>query len=473
MMSNDLKSYYRKDGSVQRMEVYINWPFGNLRPEALGLKLENGVYKIPENFNRIDKVLLEAIGFRIPTQSMNSIEAIMIKGFVPSTGGDMVVVPSDLVGKAGSDFDIDKLNIYLANFKVEDRSLQSPKFREVVTDYLAENFSWSPEMTATVLDGIGKAGLDRINKATFTERGREYHEADESLEDIAAELGGVNNAYDKLWELKKALQAYNKERNQYFQEKDGEQYGLFLRAEPEENTKKGLQNKLIRLMGELVLHKDNFRQLVTPNNVDNLKGLATRISAMKEAAGTVTKQNEKSRAYLRSFVGNTKVRERYLTAKRMVGISAIHSTFHALAQVAGLQVNDVFDISMGAKYLMEGSADRYRKTGLKLRSYPANENGTFNIGYINDVDGMAIGDRFSEATSGFVDGAKDPFVFDLNFSMDVAGTWFSMTHRGVPEEDIAFFINQPILDDYFMRQAKNKSLFKKANGRNKYNADLF
>jgi hypothetical protein len=64
-----------------------------------------------------------------------------------------------------------------------------------------------------------------------------------------------------------------------------------------------------------------------------------------------------------------------------------------------------------------------------------------------------------------VDGAKDPFVFDLNFSMDVAGTWFSLAHRGVPEEDIAFFVNQPIMDDYFMRQAKNKSLFKKANGR--------
>jgi hypothetical protein len=472
MMSNDLKSYYRKDGTVQRMEVYINWPFGSLRPEALGLKLENGVYKIPENFNRIDKVLLEAIGFRIPTQSMNSIEAIVIKGFVPSTGGDMVVVPSDLVGKSGSDFDIDKLNIYLANFKVEDRSLQSPEFRSVVSTYLMQNFLWTPTMIDTVLDGIGKEGLDRINKATFTERGREFHEADESLEDIAEELGG-KDAYDKLWELKKALQAYNKERNTFFKEKDAGQYGLFLRAEPEENTKKGLQNKLIRLMGELVLNKDNFRQLVTPNNVDNLKGLATRISAMKEVAGTVTKQNEKSRAYLRSFVGNTRVRERYLTAKRMVGISAIHSTFHSLAQVAGLQVNDVFDISMGAKYLMEGSDDRYRTTGLKLRSYPANENGTFNIGYINDIDGVAIGDRFSEATSGFVDGAKDPFVFDLNFSMDVAGTWFSMTHRGVPEEDIAFFMNQPIMDEYFMKQAKNKSLFKKANGRNKYNADLF
>lgn len=472
MMSNDLKSYYRKDGSVQRMEVYINWPFGTLRPEALGLKLENGVYKIPENFNRIDKVLLEAIGFRIPTQSMNSIEAIVIKGFVPSTGGDMVVVPSDLVGKAGSDFDIDKLNIYLANYKIEDRSLESPKFRSVVSIYLMKNFYWTPDMIDTVLDGIGKEGLDRINKATFTERGKEFHEADESLEDIAEELGG-NNAYDKLYQLKKAIQAYNKERNTYFKEKDSEQYGLYLRAEAEEDTKKGLQNKLIRLMGNLVLHKDNFRQLVTPNNVDNLKSLATRITAIKQAAGTVTKQNEKSRAYLRSFVGNTKIRERYLTAKRMVGISAIHSTFHALAQVAGLQVNDVFDISMGAKYLMEGSEDQYRKSDLKLRSYPANENGTFNIGYINDVDGVAIGDRFSEATSGFVDGAKDPFVFDLNFSMDVAGTWFLTTHRGVPEEDIAFFVNQPIMDDYFMRQAKNKSLFKKANGRNKYNADLF
>jgi hypothetical protein len=57
--------------------------------------------------------VLKGIGFRIPTQKQNSIDAIVVKKFLPKGFGDSVVIPSALVKKAGSDFDIDKLFIYL------------------------------------------------------------------------------------------------------------------------------------------------------------------------------------------------------------------------------------------------------------------------------------------------------------------------------------------------------------------------
>jgi hypothetical protein len=50
---------------------------------------------------------------------MNSIENIVVKGFTPRENGDMVIVPSEIVGKSGSDFDIDKLNLYFANYKYD------------------------------------------------------------------------------------------------------------------------------------------------------------------------------------------------------------------------------------------------------------------------------------------------------------------------------------------------------------------
>jgi hypothetical protein len=53
------------------------------------------------------------VAFRIPTQKQNSIDVFRIARFLPEDFGDSVIIPSALVKKAGSDFDIDKLSIYL------------------------------------------------------------------------------------------------------------------------------------------------------------------------------------------------------------------------------------------------------------------------------------------------------------------------------------------------------------------------
>jgi hypothetical protein len=55
------------------------------------------------------------VAFRIPTQKQNSIDVFEIAKFLPKGYKDSVVIPSELVMKAGSDFDIDKLSIYLKN----------------------------------------------------------------------------------------------------------------------------------------------------------------------------------------------------------------------------------------------------------------------------------------------------------------------------------------------------------------------
>lgn len=61
---------------------------------------------------KIDERLRTVIGFRIPNQSQSSSEAARIVKFLSPTLGDTAIVPKALVAKAGSDFDIDKLNLY-------------------------------------------------------------------------------------------------------------------------------------------------------------------------------------------------------------------------------------------------------------------------------------------------------------------------------------------------------------------------
>ena len=58
------------------------------------------------------------VGFRIPTQAAASIDLIEVVDFLPPYAGDMIVVPSEHVAKGGSDFDVDKLNVYFPHYKM-------------------------------------------------------------------------------------------------------------------------------------------------------------------------------------------------------------------------------------------------------------------------------------------------------------------------------------------------------------------
>jgi len=105
-----LKFYRKEDpnnpnSETLAMQVYLPSRF----KDQMGLTIED------VNNPNLDPNLLQLIGFRIPTEGLNSMDFIEVVGFLPKSFGDTVIVPSEIVGKAGSDYDIDKLNIYFPN----------------------------------------------------------------------------------------------------------------------------------------------------------------------------------------------------------------------------------------------------------------------------------------------------------------------------------------------------------------------
>ena len=58
------------------------------------------------------KVIIEVFALRIPNQQMSSNDVFKVKQFYIGTKENFVYVPSETVVKAGSDFDIDKMNMY-------------------------------------------------------------------------------------------------------------------------------------------------------------------------------------------------------------------------------------------------------------------------------------------------------------------------------------------------------------------------
>jgi hypothetical protein len=143
--------FYRKadpnnlNSETLAMQVYLPSRFKNM----LGTTIED------INDPRISSEILQLIGFRIPTEGLNSIDFIEVVGFLPKSFGDTVIVPSEIVGKAGSDYDIDKLTIYFPHTEIGEDGV----IRRVAYDSNKTVQEQSKEALQNELQNISKAIL--------------------------------------------------------------------------------------------------------------------------------------------------------------------------------------------------------------------------------------------------------------------------------------------------------------------------
>jgi hypothetical protein len=124
VFTSDVLKFYRNKAGERVCEIYLSRWFDS--------KLSDK--ELLEYLNTTDegKEILSGLGFRIPTQKQNSIDSFVVAGFLPTEFGDSVVIPSALVEKAGSDFDIDKLTVYLKNVIID--RFGKPRLIKFLTD---------------------------------------------------------------------------------------------------------------------------------------------------------------------------------------------------------------------------------------------------------------------------------------------------------------------------------------------------
>lgn len=436
MVSSDLSFYKKgtgKKAKTSSMEVYLPWFMEDLVPSS-ELKLVNGILEVGKY--EIDPALLKAIGFRIPTQGMNSIDSITVKGFLPKEMGDMIVLPSEITGKSGSDFDIDKMQVYLANHYKNGNKIIAYKWQgnaEKTKAYYEELYDKGQLLSPSDLEKIEKFKA----KEASTPEGRMI------LAMVSSMLGEDSIAVSWLEGLKNA----------------DERRAKIVEA----SVKKAIQNRYIEVMNDLVTLPENFAQLITPNTTATLKGLATTINKLKG------KEDDESLGYanLRSIVASSRIRHRFVSGKKLVGIAALQITSHIMSQIAGTKLSGLYNPER--IYYLVGKGIKEKTINIRLNN---SSNKELSLSLTVTQNGSLISDLFNEALSGFVDAAKDPFTFDLNLTMDTASTWFYMQRLGIDVEDIAYFFNQPVLDKYFKGVASNKSYFKKIKDFKVYNKML-
>ena len=390
--TSEVLKFYNNSKGENVMEVMVGRWFGSsLSDEALLEYLNN---------TEEGQKILRGVAFRIPTQKQNSIDAIKIKQFLPKEFGDNVVVPAALVEKVGSDFDIDKLFMYLKNVTYINNELQlipfygygeqsKKRFGELFDAGSLLNKAQQKELQAQIdLFESGELEGDLI-EAIFGET----FDNQDVIDDYILELkdkGIRQTVIDRMY-------------------------------------MRSLENEFIQSTENLITFPENYERLTVPNDASQLEELSKEI---------VDKTKESAFNYRN--VGNllnrrfmARLRNAFVQGKRGIGIAAVNQTNLALNQHSPVFV-ELNSIKFRRKNTVNipDNGEMISLSGVKNKAED----------YISDINGQVI--------DGMVDISAGPWIIELGITPATASTWLYLIKAGVPIDSVAYFMNQPIIIDY-------------------------
>ena len=405
--SEVLKFYEDEDGKRVCEIMVARWFKSDLSDDEL-LDLW---YEKDEKGNRTSKLteegqkILSGIAFRIPTQKQNSIDAFVIKQFLPKEFGDSVVVPAALVAKVGSDFDIDKLSIYFKNV------FTNSKGKIELVEYKG-----SKESTIDFYSGE----FDKLNK--------------EEQDYILRKLDKLSK--EEEFDLDEEEKLMSKQEKLNVSKKDW----------LENIYKQSLENEYIQSSERLVTHPMNFGRLIQPNSANQLKGLGEEIA--QKTKGKSFNYKKVGNMLNRTFMSN--LRHAFVTGKYAIGIAAVSQTNNSLNQRQPILI-DTTKINPEDVLWMDNGVIKfknYNKLRVGNRVFPT-------LSFVKNAErsekypqGQDISDIIGQFIDGYVDISKGPWIMELGATPNVASTWMFLAKLGVPIDEVAYFMNQPIIRDY-------------------------
>ena len=410
------------------------------------------------NKNDEGKNILRGIGFRIPNQALSATEAFTIKGFLPQSMGKTVVVPSEIVTKAGSDFDVDKLNMYLKAVYVDrDGNVKLVKYKgseQATKDFYGKEFdaileAKKDKKEKSLLQTL--KDIDIIDAIIYNE---DSTNPDENLEErllknrkkldkLIADNGDIfEDAADFLEgiavDLRQGLSKLN----------DAALQSALKDIYVDRMYKQALENAYYDNLQDIVTLPSNFERLVTPNDDTTLSDLADAIDDLTgESAAELAAKN---RMINPNFL--TKLRNMFVEAKAWVGIGAVNITSHSLFQKAKTYIdpNNFYKLGYGEqKRLGDGTIV------LPHNTVEVDGEKRISLGARVDRAGKLISLKLSSYVNAFVDVAKDPYIMKIIRSKRVVGTFMFLERAGVPTAYVAMFMNQPIIREYLKQLDSN------------------
>ena len=385
-------AFYRvENGKTQPMQVkvalqgqfkkllYATHPDGN---KIMTLDRLNEAIK-DENWMNTNRKSLEMAAVRIPVQGLNSMEYMTVAEFLPEEAGSIVILPSEIVAKTGSDFDIDKLSVIMPNISISKITQE---------DSNALVFLYGEELADTFLN--------------------------ESIADLSSDERKIQN----------------------------------------------FENNILTSITDILSLEDNFFDLIRPNDVSLVKGLADSLAKVNREYKVVRseKQDPFQNREVYEKMSPTRATEPLYNlykhssnnvGKVTLGIGAISNTYNIILNRVGAFLN--------RDHVVYNSKNQpqVRETEILL---PHNKVDN-KISLSNEFDAQGINkiqDIISQLINGWVDIEKDAWVFDINAVYELTPTFLFLLQTGVSLEDASMLISQPLVREYIKELRKEDSLFK-------------
>jgi hypothetical protein len=391
------------------------------------------------------KKILTGIGFRIPTQALSSIEVFRIKGFLPDYMGYTVVVPSEITTKAGSDFDIDKLNMYLKSVYVDkNNNVRLVKYlgseeatKEFYGNVFDERINIKAIKKAELLEAFRIVAYDLADPNNLVDKYSNLLDVMlDGVEDLAAAEDKMVSDLEKLSDAGLQSDLRNK----------------FVR----DMYKRSLENEYYDSLEKLITLPENFERLISPVNDAGLEKLSEKLNKLRGYNEDQIKNRILNRNYM------TTLRNTFVMAKKWVGIAAVNITNLSLKQKSKTYIDParfIFTLPIDQKILGDGT--------IVLKHNTVNVNGREYVSLsrttVKDSKEL-ISNRLSGYATSFVDVANNPYITDIIQSDLVVGTFMFLENIGAGEQT-AMFLNQPIISEYLkmLDGIGAKNLFNSAN----------
>ena len=480
-----LKFYRMSENGTEVLGMEIMLP--HYFKEFLGHGLEIVDEKIIDSEGNTigGKELLNMLGFRIPTSALNSIEAITIKGFLPKEAGEAVMLPSEIVVKAGSDFDIDKLSILFPNYTVErkgntKRLVKIPYLDESV-DALAKVQALRKHDNTTYRRMVENAGIknsDTLIRKYFDDLNIQLNAYKKELFDVynTEEVKVLDGKIDKLYDTMNKTKTKNGRKAVHIQIEDllfdklsivsGYTDKIFKSQEAFkeldsqlassdyfkslsnalQNSTKALENRELDLAREITTKPFNFSQLLRPVGASRLEEIADDIAAL---TGVPIVEDVTYSSSL-NFAHKQTMGQRFWEGMEALGIAATENTSHIKTQ----------PYNVAQKVAYEGNNEPNLEELLNIRMDLSDGQSitVHPLGHSKDInDNHYVNEIIGEFINAFVDVANKPFVYGLNANMETITTMLALTRKGVSIETLGKFFMQPILQEFVAELPKTKS----------------
>jgi hypothetical protein len=393
--------------------------------------------------------------------------------FLPEEAGSIIIPPTEIVAKSGADYDVDKMTVMMPNIrKAKIRNgevVQEPKMWNYNKEELEEAYEFYTEQKKKV----ARDGMDLR---------------------VAQELDNwLTNLVDK--ETGEAIFGSSEDMEQELLEmliEEGELVSF------EEFSKrmlndKAIQNDLLMNIKDILSLRDNYETLIRPNGTEIVDVIAKELAPDVRDYNALDVINGERRFIMKDgkkqeIISPTRVLEigynmykhqSNAIGKDTLGLGAVDNTYNALFNRIGFHMNSTASVLSNAEYegLKESVArgqfegDALKKAEKQIKEFkrqklflPHNQvldqrnEEAISLSDIYDAEGKyKISDVINQMINGWVDIAKDAWIFDIQGNKEISPTLLFMIQAGVPVKDAVYMASMPLVRKYVEAQKDAKS----------------